>query len=261
MNSLLNRACLGAFALSLLTAAPSFAADVKDVLKSGAKRTDESAKRQDTVDGLATETDKMFREYSRLLKENDTLRTYISLKEREVQRQQEAITKTKDEINQISRVVREVAPLMQKMTTALSTFIDSDIPFLIEDRRERINKLRDVLDRPEISEAEKFRKVLEAYQIELEFGNTIEAYQGDFRTVADGPEERVNYLRIGRVALVVQSFDKSRSYMWNVKDKVWQSVSSAVYSRAFKDGIRIASKQASPDLLIAPIALTSDATQ
>ena len=260
MKTLFNRLSTGILALALLAPSGVFAADVKDVLRSGAKRTDASAKRQNTVDGLAAETDKMFREYVRLLKENDTLRAYIKRREREIERQQAFIAKVKDDINQISKVVRGVGPLMDKMTDALSTFIERDVPFLHSERTERIDKLRAVLERPDVSEAEKFRKVLEAYQIELEYGNTIETYKDDF-TPPGGARERVHFLRIGRVALVAQSFDGSRSYMWNSEGSAWEQVSSAIYGRAFKDGIAIADKRISPDLLVVPVAVNSSAAE
>ena len=53
-----------------------------------------------------------------------------------------------------------------------------------------------LMDRANVSVAEKYRRLLEAYQIELEYGRTIEAYEGSF--ASDNGERSVTFLRVGR---------------------------------------------------------------
>ena len=246
----------GLTCLSFVLASVAYAAEVNDVIKEGTKRTDKSAVSQTKVGKIVDETEKMFREYVQLLKRNETLRTYIGLKEKEIEQQRIRINEIKEQINRISQVARETAPLMHRMADELSNFINNDIPFLIEERTERIVELRNILNHPAVSESEKFRKVLEAYQIELEFGNTIETFQDNFQAVESDPVETVNYLRIGRIAFIAQSLDQSENYMWDTRQGQWQEVSEAVYAKALKEGINIASKRSAPDLLSVPLTVS-----
>jgi len=124
-----------------------------------------------------------------------------------------------------------------------------DVPFLKEERARRIATLRETLDRADVSTAEKYRRILEAYTVEMEYGRTLEAYEGK---LGEGEETRtVNFLRIGRVALLYQTLDGDETGYWDVDKKDW--VEDSDYKRAVKDGLKIARKASAPDLLIAPV--------
>jgi hypothetical protein len=92
---------------------------------------------------------------------------------------------------------------------------------------------------------------MEAYQIENEFGRTIEAYRGTLQV--EGKEITVDFLRFGRIALVYQSLDESMAGTWNKQEKKWESLDSS-YRSAIRQGMRIARKQAAPDLIRLPLA-------
>ena len=142
---------------------------------------------------------------------------------------------------------------MLRMLDVLDRFVDLDVPFLITERKDRVARLRRMMDRPDVTEAEKFRRILEAYQIENEFGRTIESYQGPLEGGGDGTQKTVNFLRVGRIALVYQSLDETDLGAWNQKDRKWESLSGS-YRNMIKKGIRIARRQAPPNLLFLPIA-------
>ena len=95
---------------------------------------------------------------------------------------------------------------MLRMIAGLEEFVALDVPFLLQERSDRINNLKAMMDRADVAVSEKFRRVLEAYQVEVDYGRTIESYAGNAEF--DGQNQQVNYLRIGRVALVYQSRDK-----------------------------------------------------
>jgi len=142
---------------------------------------------------------------------------------------------------------------MLKMTDTLSTLIDADVPFLKDERRERYENLAELIDQANVSAGEKFRRIMEAYQIEMDFGNTIEAYRGDL-VVSDSAEPRsVDFLRIGRVGLYYQTLDGKESGRWNPETRSWEELSSS-HRVAVRDGIRIARKQMPPELLTLPVS-------
>ena len=64
-------------------------------------------------------------------------------------------------------------------------------------------RLQALLVDPDVSIAELYRRVLEAYQIESEYGRTLEAWRGPLN---DGDQQRVvEFLRGGRLMLFFQS--------------------------------------------------------
>ena len=98
---------------------------------------------------------------------------------------------------------------MLKMIDALDKFVSLDIPFLLKERTERVANLKTIMDRGDISTSEKFRKVTEAYQIESDYGRTIEAYRSEVNF--EGETFNADFLRVGRVSLtfVTSNGDKA----------------------------------------------------
>jgi len=123
------------------------------------------------------------------------------------------------------------------------------MPFLIENRRERIQKLKDVMGKADVAISEKYRRIVEAYQIELDFGRTLESYEGKLQ--GDPAGRTVKFLRMGRVALMYQTLDGEETGYWDAEKKGW--VVANEYREAMKDGIKVATKQGAPELIEAPI--------
>jgi len=93
--------------------------------------------------------------------------------------------------------------------------------------------------------------VTEAYQIENDFGRTIEAYK-DTLTL-NGATREVDFLRIGRVALVYQTADGKYSGAWDQKSGQWIELDKGDYKNQIRFGLRIARKQVAPDLVMVPV--------
>jgi hypothetical protein len=113
-----------------------------------------------------------------------------------------------------------------------------------------LTKLKEMVLRADVTNAEKFRRIIEAYQIENEYGNTIEAYRADL--TLQGEASSVDFLRLGRVALYYQHFDGSETGYWDKEQEQWQILSQD-YRIAIRNGLRIARKETAPDLLTLPI--------
>jgi len=145
-------------------------------------------------------------------------------------------------------------PLIRRMIESLEAFVALDMPFLLDEREDRIARLQDLLIDPEISVAELYRRVLEAYQIESDYGRTLEAWRGQLPA---GEQERVvEFLRIGRLMLFYQSLDGQEQGYWDTAAGRWQ-VLPASYRRALSNGIAIARNEQSPQLLRLPMPAVS----
>jgi hypothetical protein len=208
-----------------------------------------AAASQARVNQLDDETQTMLNEYRATLRETESLRRYNEQLELQIKSQEEEIVSIQGQIEDIERTNREIYPLMQRMIETVDRFVQLDMPFLKAERAKRIQTLKEVMNRADVSTAEKYRRILETYTIEMEYGRTLEAYEDK---LGEGEDTRtVNFLRIGRVALMYQTLDGDETGYWDVDKKAW--VEDNDYEEAVHDGLKVARKQTAPDLLIAPI--------
>jgi hypothetical protein len=227
-------------------------ATVDQVIQEGEKRTDAGAAEQQRVEQIAAQTDKLLNEYNTLSKVVDGLITYNSLLQRQVDNQETEKAALAESINNVALIERQIVPLMTRMLDSLEQFVQLDTPFLLTERTERLERLRGMMERSDVSSAEKFRRVIEAYQIENDYGRTIEAYKGT--VPINGNPQEVDFLRIGRVSLAYQSVGGAHTGTWDVEGGGWVELDASEYKNQVADGIRVARKQVAPDLLIIPVA-------
>jgi hypothetical protein len=203
---------------------------------------------QERIDQLDDETGKLLGQYRQLLAETESFTAYSAQLGTQVQSQLEEIQNTNNELAEIETTSREVMPLMQKMLDTLGRFVELDVPFLLEERSKRVATLKDMMARADVSVSEKYRRIVEAYVVEMEYGRTIEAYEGK---LAGSDERTVQLLRIGRVSLLYQTMDGKETGYWDRDKKAW--VVDNHYAHAFREGTHVAKKLGAPDILIAPI--------
>ncbi|MEM7016441.1 MAG: DUF3450 domain-containing protein [Pseudomonadota bacterium] len=211
---------------------------------------------QAKIDELNEEARDLLAEYKTVMKEVEGLRVYNRQQEKQIADQNKQIAKLDESIDRVESIERQITPLMLKMVEALKQFVELDVPFRMEERRDRIAFLDEVMGRSDVTVAEKFRQVFEAYKLENEFGRTIEAYK-DTLEIGGGKRE-VDILKIGRVALLYQSADGQLTGAWNQEARQWEEL-GVVYRSQVRDGLQIAKNTKSPDLLMMPIAAPKDA--
>lgn len=226
------------------------AQEVDDALAGVASANQAERRSQEAIDEVVDETKAVVREYSSVLKEVEGLEVYRSILEKEVESQEREIADLEESIDRVSVIERQVLPLMMRMVEGLEQFVELDVPFLLDERRRRVSFLKSLLERSDVTVAEKFRRVLEAFEIENDYGRTIEAYKGSLEL--DGATREVDFLRIGRVALLYQTADGEVYGMWDQAQRAWVPLSSE-YRSQIRAGLRIARKQIAPDLLMLPI--------
>lgn len=206
---------------------------------------------QQTIDKLDDETRRAVAEYRAVLQETDSLRRYNEQLALQLTSQEDEMKRMAQQLQDIEVTSREIVPLLQKMLGAIDEFVKLDLPFLAEERAKRVASLKEMMARADVSIAEKYRRIVEAYQIEMEYGRTIEAYEGrvDDRTM--------EFLRIGRIALLYQTLDGKSVGYWDAAAKAWQEDNG--YKSAFRRAIKVAKKEGAPDLITVPVAAPQEA--
>ena len=222
----------------------------RSIVKEEIKTLQDNRASQKKIDKLADETQVLLQKYRQTLKRIENARVYNEQLRQTIQSQIEEKKNIAEQIETLKNTNKGIIPLMVSMVKNLAQFVSLDIPFLPEERSKRIAELNSLLTRADISTSEKFRRILEAYQVENDYGRTIEAYRGIQKT--DGKELTVDYLRIGRVALIYQTLDAKTSAHWNPKTKAWEELSSS-YKKSIAEGLKMARKQTAPQLLRLPL--------
>lgn len=230
---------------------PPLTAEGLDALFEEAERINEFAQAsQERVDDASAETSRLLRVYKGVLREIESLKAYNAQQRRVVANQEQEISELQQSIDGVVAIRREITPLMMRMIDALDQFVELDMPFQLESRRERIANLHDFLDASNIAPSEKFRLVLEAYQFEMEFGRTIETYKDN--VVIDGAERQANILRIGRAVLAYATLDGETVGFWNKATEQWEQLPDS-YARNIDSAIAFANDQAAPDMYVLPV--------
>lgn len=250
MNSKnINKVPAGLAAISLILSFPA-SAQTSDKLEQSihadVQRNTAAANSQKRIDQLDDATRGMLQEFRQNTRNAELLHKYNAHLKDLLDSQEHERESFVNQLKEIEVTQREIVPLMLRMLENLEAFVRYDLPFLPEERSQRIEQLKDMMVRADVSNAEKFRRVLEAYQIETDYGRTIEAYRAN---LAGRP---VDFLRLGRVALYYQTPDGSTTGTWNQESKQWVILSNE-YTRPVRDGLRVARKEAAPDLLVLPI--------
>lgn len=226
---------------------------LKPVVDAATEINQSAEQSQVKINQITDQIDSNLRKFKTIIKETDGLRVYNEQLRKQIASQHQEMLDLNNAIDEVSVVERQITPLMLNMIEGLEQFIALDAPFLPQERSQRIADLKKMMDRADVAPSEKFRRVMEAYQVEMDYGRTIEAYAG--LHIIEGQERNVDFLRIGRTALVYQTRDASLQGTWNKKTNQWEELPSS-YRTQITKGLRMARKQMAPDLLMLPIAVT-----
>ncbi|MGD2129845.1 MAG: DUF3450 domain-containing protein [Lysobacterales bacterium] len=208
----------------------------------------DSAASQERVSELAQQTQDLLAEYRNVVRETDALKIYNDNLERVVKDQRDEVESINRQLAGLEETNRGVVPLMLEMIDTLDKIVEADIPFRIEERRERVLRLRDMMDQAEVTASEKYRRVMEAYQGELEYGRTTEAYSAKLPTTG----QTVDFLRVGRTLLIYQTSDGSSTGWFNPATRQFEELPER-YRLEVKEGLSIARNEKAPNLVVLPV--------
>lgn len=272
-----------ALLVTAMCAGSVMANPIEQALNENTAHAQVASRSQQYIEQLDDATQKMLDEYRAALINAKNLEGYNKQMRALVAAQEQELQSYQQQLESLEATEAAVTPQMQRMLDVLLQFIAADLPFLPHERADRVESLKDLLPRADVSLAEKYRRILEAYQIESDYGRTMEVWRGDLNdaavlatatqliavdeTVDDGeeieqsevliqetvePAKTVDFLRLGRVMLYYQTPDGHESAWWNPRSKQWQLLDSNA-RRPLAQAIAVARQQKPVDWLELPV--------
>ena len=208
----------------IATSGSVFAQTVDDVLNADQRRLELAQASQERINEVVEGTRSLTDQYRAINKEIEGLQVYNRLMSAQVEGQQATLADIELSMDQVDVINRQIFPLMTRMIDGLEQSIALDIPFLQSERTNRVESLKEIMERSDVSVAEKFRKVMEAYQIEMDYGSSAEWYKESLDI--DGALRDYNMLRIGRVGLYFQSDDSQITGHYNQETRQYELIDS-----------------------------------
>ena len=235
---------------AVFSGSTAMAATFNDVFLAAAQLNAQAKRSQAKIDDLTEETRRLLNEYKTVLKEVEGLKVYNRQLEKQIVNQEQEMVQLAASIDEVTIIERQITPLMLRMIDGLEQFVELDAPFLLDERRGRVERLREMMDRADVAVSEKFSQVFRAFQIENEYGRTMETYPTTIQI--DGIDRKVDILKVGRIALVYQTPDGAETGMFNPGTREYEPVDNS-YQASVRQGIRMARQQASIDMLSLPV--------
>ncbi|MFT5500461.1 MAG: hypothetical protein ACI88G_000590 [Woeseiaceae bacterium] len=229
---------------------------VDQILQADQRRITLAQESQERINGVVEGTRSLSDQYRAINKEIDGLRVYNRLMTAQTNGQQATLEDISISMDQVDVINRQIFPLMERMIDGLRQSIALDIPFLMEERNNRMAALDEIMERSDVSVAEKFRKVMEAYQIENDYGSSNEWYKESLNV--DGAIREYNMLRVGRIGLYFQSDDSNITGWWNAEAGAYELLGNEHRSEIRK-GIRVARQLIAPELILVPLPAAESA--
>jgi len=250
LKSVVRKSVLSLSLFALMPVA-ALADKTDDIVNSGVSRTKSGANSQKRIDTIADKTEKVIAKFHQQRKVVEGLKVYNDRLRRTLEAQEVAKVKLEQSIEDASLIERQIVPLMLRMISGLEQFIDVDLPFKLDERNARVERIKGYLTNANISAAERFRQVLEAYSTENAYGQSIDVYT-ETLSLSEG-DVTVNVLQVGRSGLYYQTLDGNQSGYWDKANKTWSALESS-HNEGITKAIRITQGKESKDLMLLPLA-------
>jgi hypothetical protein len=239
-----------ASAAGLLFSAPA-QAQLESALSQAKASTAASAASQSRIENDDDAADQAAREYRAVLQQKDNIALFVAQQDIYLQSQTSEIQSLRNQLGTVEQIKQGMGPMMLKMAVKLEDSINSDLPFNLAERKARMENVKAVLADPDVSPAEQYRRVLNAYKIEVSYGQGIDSYEGAHPT---RPGNVVNFIRFGRTSLVYVTKDEAEVAKYNLESGGWEVLAGAD-ALAMRQAIRIAKGEAAPDIVFAPVTI------
>lgn len=231
-----------------LVAAGAAQAQLDTALQVARQSTQAGAQAQEQIDRLADQADNAEREYLALREQIESQQVFLEQQRVFLRSQENELAGLELQLERVGNIERDLTPMLLEMYVGLESFIEQDLPFRMIEREDRLGRIRDALEDAQISPAERYRLLLNAYEIEAAYGRSLVAY--DEEVEIDGALQPAQILQIGRVALI-RDVNGDLEILTKANPE-WRPVPggmAADVQRAF----RIANEVTTPEVFVAPL--------
>lgn len=244
----------GILAAALLTglAVPA-QAQLRDALNTGEQATRRAEQVQEQINQLDDDKTDMVGEFRTLLQRRDAADLYARQQALVVKSQEEEIASLTEQLGSIDDITAQTVPMLLGMIEDLKAFVAADLPFKTTERNLRLEGLDGVMAKPDVTPAEQYRLIMDAYQAEMEYGRTISTWQEEL--TIDGNPTTVDMFLYGRVALVYLT-PNNKAFQYNRATGAWDQLDGK-YTADITKSIRVAQAKAQQDVLFAPVQKNS----
>lgn len=222
---------------------------LNSIISSKQKTQFKAQKTQQEIIILDEKTTEIINEYRALLRENSIIEAYNQQLDKQKLQQQKKLQNLATNMVNVREVRMELMPLMQDMVQVLTLFVNNDVPFLWQERQLRLTELNSLLDNPNVNVADKYRRIVEAYQIETEYGETLETWQAQLPLSTQN--KAVQLIKVGRIGLYYLTPDQQTAGYWDNNNRTWKTLPKSWLARV-KQAYQVADNKTVPNLLSLP---------
>ena len=231
-------------------AAPAVAQGLDRAIATGEQATRRAEQVQQQINQLDDERADMVGEFRTLLQRKTAAELYARQQEAAVESQQREIASLTDQLSRVDEITSQTVPMLEALIDDLDAFIDADLPFRLEARKERIQRLRDYLSDPAVSVTERYRQIMDAYTAEMEVGGKTDTWKETI-TVDGDREVTVDMVLFGRVALVYMDPTGRYAKRYDRETSSWVDLESK-YKAEIEKAIRIIQGKRTQDVMYVP---------
>lgn len=224
-------------------------AQLREALNTGEQATRRAEQVQEQINQLDDQRTDLVREYRTVLQRTQAADLYAKQQELVVSSQEEEIASLTEQLGSIDDITAQTVPMLLGMIEDLKVFVAADLPFKMDERQARLDGLDGVMATPNVTPAEQYRLIMDAYQAEMEYGRTVDTWQEEI--TIDGNLTTVDMFLYGRISLVYVT-PNGKAARYNRANGEWESLPGK-YAADINKAIRIAQNKAQPDVLFAPV--------
>ena len=229
--------------------APAVAQGLDRAIATGEQATRRAEQVQQQINQLDDERSDMVGEFRTLLQRKTAAELYARQQEAAVESQEREIASLTDQLSRVDEITSQSVPMLETLIDDLDAFVDADLPFRLEERKDRIARLREYLVDPNVSVTERYRQIMDAYTAEMEVGRKTDTWKETI--TVDDKEVTVDMVLFGRVALVYMDPTGRYAKRYDRETSSWVDLESK-YKAEIEKAIRIIQGKRTQDVMYVP---------